>query len=405
MDVITDCNGRVLDIGGSGGDTIIVNNSGSRFPASASNVPIVVFIYDDNSTFDDTLVQMLEARNLIATLSTIGNINATSSQALGNKLKTWCERGHGTVGHGLVAGINVTVVGTGLPGLSVIDDEDAHKAIKGNNKYLDMFGLSHHGIAYWNQFEWNPHTIAMVGKYYDYGFQFGGSGYNTPSTDPWRYTRYITDSASMLTGAISLIDSSLGHNCIVAFGGHMDRTGKGGDYSTMADFTTLLDYVAEKVANRQMIALNADDAVATLFGRCSVYGAVRAGQPYAPSVGNMYLHSNGIKVCTNEGALSVYDITLSGVPSEGEIEIRGLSLNAATGIRINVTSGMSIGDIINKCLDCVYKRCTASKIGVNTLRLNYDVAEVTTMPYVYANTSNLDININQSIVGVAPTWM
>jgi len=388
------------------GTPIESGSSKAVTPASASSIPIVVFIYDDNNSNDDTLVSMLEARGLKATLATIGTIvNLTPQNALGQKLAGWVRRGHGTIGHGCVHGVTVNPPSGSFPGLSNIRDSEAIAAIEGNNTFLDLFNLSHNGIAYWNNWENNPHTQSLVGKYYNYGFVFGGSGYNTPNMNPWKFTRYSTDSNTMLTGAKALVDRAIGHNCIIAFGGHMERTGTGtGSYSTMAQFTELLDYIAEKVSNRQMIGLNSDDAIAAMFSRGNMWGGVKSEAPYIPALGNAY-YNGGVKICTNEGALSVYDIAFSGTPTDGEISLDNIkTLDGGENLVITISSSMSLEDVVNACLTKVYKRFTPIKKDTSTLRLYSDVAEIASIPAVNTNTSGLTITITQVVEGAAPTW-
>lgn len=381
------------------------NYSGYKIlPASASNIPIVVFLYDDNSGRDDMLVEMLETRGLKGTFATIGTIaNLTSENTLGKKLAEWYKNGHGTVGHGQVGGISTTIWGGGLPGLSVLDDEDCFKAIEGNNKFLDTFGLPHHGIAYWNVYEDNPHTRHLCGKYYDYGFIYGGSGFNTPDTDIWKLSRYNTDNSGMLNGAKTLVDKGIGQNCIIAFGGHMARTGTGGSNSTSEEFEELLDYVSEKVNNREMIPMNSDDAVATMFARTNYFNVAHSVKPYIPSIGNI-IYDNGLKVCTNRGKLSIYDITISGIPNEGVIEISDVATYGIPNIHIDVPSEATVSDVINLFLSRIYKRYSVTKKDTETIRLISDIAEKTIAPTVTENTTGLSITIAQIVAGEEPIW-
>jgi len=112
-----------------------------------------------------------------------------------------------------------------------------------------------------------------------------------------------------------------------------------------------------------------------------------------------------VKICTNEGALSVYDIAFSGTPTDGEISLDNIkTLDGGENLVITISSSMSLEDVVNACLTKVYKRFTPIKKDTSTLRLYSDVAEIASIPAVNTNTSGLTITITQVVEGAAPTW-
>lgn len=387
----------------------------NQMSASNTNCPIVVFIYDDNFSQDAMLVEMLEARNMFATFSTIGDVRSgylTPENELGQRLQAWVRRGHGIVGHGLTRGGGYVSPGNGL---NTMTDSDCYKAIGANNRFLDYFGLPHKGLAYFNTWEYNPHTISIVGKYYDYGFELG-AGYNSPSIDLYKLSRYSTDGRTMLAGAKALVDRAIGRNCIIAFGGHMSRTGTGtgsDSYSTMTDFTELLDYIGEKVANHQILAMNSDDAVALFTARNNALGGVKAEARYTPSKGDLIISNSNMSVCITEGVNAVYDIIISGTPSEGVIKISNVSTNLVDSsnsyetlnyMQVSLTTQSTIEDVIKAFKKVVCRDYTIIAKDSVTIRLYADSSGVRSTPAVIENTTGLNLAITQVRAGVNATW-
>lgn len=330
-------------------DRVISSKTGVRF--SSKNLPIISLVYDDNSSNDDTLVKLADERGLKVTFSTIGSTNGFDS--LGSKLKDWVAKGHGVVSHGCTTGD--TMVGIDGKPFTTGDsmrfncDKDAIKMVEGNISALDRYGLPHNGIAYFNQWDSNsPRLRNLITRYYQYGITFGDNGINDTSADIFNLKRYSTDSNTMLEKAKQLIDSAINNNVWLIFGGHMDRTATGsGNYSTMSAFIELLDYISEKVKTGQLISLNTDNAFFEFQSRKLVQNVIPNFEvDNGVTVGALRIKEGVVKVCTNSGTNAIYELTISGTPIDGTITIGLDNKNGNKNYSFNVTSAMSIEDIL-----------------------------------------------------------
>lgn len=318
---------------------------------SSKNIPIISLVYDDNSRNDDTLVRLADERGLKVTLSTIGSTNGFDS--LASKLKDWITKGHGVISHGCTTGDDMIGI-SGRP-FTVGDsmrfncDKDAIKMMEGNISALDRYGLPHNGIAYFNQWDSNsPRLRNLVTSYYQYGITLSGNGSNDTSADIFNLKRYTTDSNTMLEGAKQLIDSSINSNVWLIFGGHMDRTATGsGNCSTMSDFIELLDYISEKVKTGQLVSLNTDEAFYEFQSRKLVQNVIPSFEvDNNVTVGALRIKEGVVKVCTNSGANAIYELTVSGTPTDGIITIGLDNKNVNKNYTFNITSDMRIEDIL-----------------------------------------------------------
>lgn len=318
---------------------------------SSKNIPIISLVYDDNSSNDDTLVKLADERGLKVTFSTIGSTNGFDS--LGNKLKDWIVKGHGVISHGCTTGKDMIGI-NGKP-FTVGDsmrfncDKDAIKMMEGNISALDRYGLPHNGIAYFNQWDSNsPRLRNLVTSYYQYGITLSGDGTNDTSADIFNLKRYTTDNNTMLEGAKQLIDSAINNNVWLIFGGHMDRTATGsGNYSTMPDFIELLDYISKKVKSGQLISLNTDEAFFEFQSRKLVQNVIPNFEvDNSVTVGALRIKEGVVKVCTNSGTNAIYELIISGTPTEGTITIGIDNGNDKKDYTFNITSSMSLNDIL-----------------------------------------------------------
>lgn len=387
-----------------------------RHLASNTNCPIVVFKYDDNPPEDDTLIELLDARGLKGTLACMGldvDIYPTQAKTLGEKLHRWYLNGHGVIGHGITGGVSVL----GWGGLNCMPDDDCYKQIEANIKFFETFGLPHKGLGIFNIWEYNPHTVKILGRYYDYMFE-SGNGMNTPDTDLYKLSAYTTDGANMLTNAKKLVDAAIGKNCIIGFGGHMTRTGKGSTdsrYCTMEQFEELLDYIAEKVNNHQMISLSIDDALELFCARNNAIGGIKSTKQYAPAVGQTYLGQNGIEVCSDEGACAIFDIAISGTVSAGTIQLSNISTTQVNTsavstqvvdyLEITLTDETTIEDVIGTFLKAIYREYTVRAKDSSTIRMYADIAKAMDTPSVIENTTGLTLTITRIQQGSEPTWL
>lgn len=318
---------------------------------SSKNIPIISLVYDDNSSNDDTLVKLADERGLKVTFSTIGSTNGFDS--LGNKLKDWIVKGHGVISHGCTTGKDMIGI-NGKPfttgdSMRFNCDKDAIKMLEGNISALDRYGLPHNGIAYFNQWDpKSPRLRNLVTSYYQYGITLSGNGTNDTSADIFNLKRYATDNNTMLEGAKQLIDSAINNNVWLIFGGHMDRTATGsGNYSTMSDFIELLDYISKKVKSGQLISLNTDEAFFEFQSRKLVQNVIPNFEvDNSVTVGALRIKEGVVKVCTNSGTNAIYELIISGTPTEGTITIGIDNGNDKKDYTFNITSSMSLNDIL-----------------------------------------------------------
>ena len=328
-----------------------VVGSKREFNFSSKNIPIISLVYDDNSSNDDTLVKLADERGLKVTFSTIGSTDGFDS--LGNKLKDWIAKGHGVVSHGCTTGKDMIGI-NGKPfttgdSMRFNCDKDAIKMVEGNISALNRYKLPHNGIAYFNQWDSNsPRLRNLITRYYQYGITLSGDGINDTSADIFNLKRYSTDSNTMLKEAKPLIDSAINNNVWLIFGGHMDRTATGsGNYSTMSDFTELLDYISEKVKTGQLISLNTDEAFFEFQSRKLVQNVIPNFEvDNNVTVGALRIKERVVKVCTNSGTNAIYELIISGTPTDGTITIGLDNKNSNKDYTFNITSGMSIEDIL-----------------------------------------------------------
>lgn len=330
-------------------DSVIGNKTEVRF--SSKNIPIISLVYDDNSSNDDTLVKLADERGLKVTLSTIGSTNGFDP--LASKLKDWIAKGHGVISHGCTTGNDMISI-SGKP-FTVGDsmrfncDKDAIKMMEGNISALDRYGLPHNGIAYFNQWDsTSPRLRNLVTSYYQYGITFSEGGINDTSADIFNLKRYSTDSNTMLKEAKQLIDSAINNNVWLIFGGHMDRTATGGgNYSTMHDFIELLDYISTKVKSGQLISLNTDEAFFEFQSRKLVQNVIPSFEiDNNVTVGALRIKEGVVKVCTNSGTNAIYELIISGTPTDGIITIGLDNKNGNENYTFNITSDMGIEDIL-----------------------------------------------------------
>ena len=318
---------------------------------SSKNIPIISLVYDDNSSNDDTLVKLADERGLKVTFPTIGSTNGFDS--LGNKLKDWIVEGHGVISHGCTTGKDMIGI-NGKPfttgdSMRFNCDKDAIKMLEGNISALDRYGLPHNGIAYFNQWDpKSPRLRNLVTSYYQYGITLSGDGTNDTSADIFNLKRYTTDNNTMLEGAKQLIDSAINNNVWLIFGGHMDRTATGsGNYSTMSDFIELLDYISKKVKSGQLISLNTDEAFFEFQSRKLVQNVIPNFEVNnSVTVGALRIKEGVVKVCTNSGTNAIYELIISGTPTEGTITIGIDNGNDKKDYTFNITSSMSLNDIL-----------------------------------------------------------
>lgn len=391
----------------------IIEAHGQKKPiASSRTCPIVTFIYDDGpNDYDKAMVEKLDARGLKASFAVMGNVNPANWTG-GTLLQGWAKNGHNTLGHGVVSGAKVSGVGIGD-----MNDEETHYVIQKNSEALEYYGLNHRGLVYFNSMSYVPHYIGIVTQYYDYAIVNSGNGLNDFDRSSLQLNRYNTDGSTMLENALAAVDKALGTPIWLIFGGHNTRTGQGtgsNSYSTEADVNTLLDYVADKVATGQMIALNADDAYDLYCARKVRYNVVQKLDDkydlFNPMVG-MTRYSGGLKYCSNKGAKAVYTVEfdVSSV-AEGSFDlvlgdgISGTTPDTYQTITITTTASSTAQTIMEGIVGSIFKAYTV-RVNNGKLYLYRDLPDVTFAPYLTNNTSGVTATVTEVSTGAAPTWV
>ena len=370
-------------------------------------MPVVAFIFDDN--YVQSYVDLFNERGLKLTFAIIGNVNKSAWATTGNAIRKQVLNGHGTCAHGVVGGVSVT--GSGV---DTMNDADVKIATEGENKAFDDYKLSHRGLVQYNTWQDNPHTWALMGRYYDYIVGFDNEKcINTPSTtDLYRLRRMWTDNPNMLDAQKASVDAAIAKgDCLLIFGGHFARTGQGGTYSTMEEFVALLDYVAEKVSAGQMLPLNMDDAVDMLWGRAIAHNVVMASNySYRNPMANSMKIENGLKICTNVGTKAIYSMRITGTTVAGAFTInlgnasKTTNVDLCQSVTINTTAGESITSVISKIVSSIYKAYTVRSFNDGEVVLYRDINGVTFTPYITNNTSELVFDIVQITEGTEAVW-
>lgn len=394
-------------------ESIIQNKNKSI--ASLRCVPIVTFVYDDGpNSADAKMVEELDKRGLKASFAVMGNVDP-SAWTGGPTLQKWSKNGHNTLCHGVVGGASKLIDG-GM-GIGDMHDKDQHFVLRKNIESLKYYGLNHRGIVYFNTIAYNPHTMSILQQYYDYGIVNSGDGINDFQRSNYRLNRCNTDGVSMLSGALDAVDKSLGKPVWLMFGGHTTRTGAGAtnsSYSTQEDVTTLLDYIADKVANGQMISLNADDAYDVHCARQVYFNVIRKLDStydlYSPMVGSVR-YENGLKYCKDIGQKAVYTVEfdITGI-KEGSFDFilgakaSGVDPSSKETINITTVADSTQQSIMESFLKKIYTAYTV-RINKNKLYLYRDLPDETFTPYIENNTSGVVFTINCEKIGKKPTWI
>lgn len=388
-------------------DINLLSQRSHKLNVTNTNAPIVAFIFDDN--YVQSYVDLFNERGLKLTFAIIGNVNKSAWATTGNAIRKQVLNGHGTCAHGVVSGVSVTGIG-----VNTMNDADVKIATEGENKAFDDYKLSHRGLVQYNIWSDNPHTWSLMGKYYDYIVGFDDEKcINAPSTtDLYRLRRMWTDNPNMLNVQKAKVDAAIAKgDCLLIFGGHFARTGQGGTYSTMEEFVSLLDYVAEKVSAGQMLSLNMDDAVDMLWGRAIAHNVVMASD-YAnrnPMESAMKI-DNGLKICTNIGTKAIYSMQITGTTITGSFTInlgnasKTTNVDTCQSVTINTTEGESISSVIDKIVSSIYKAYTVRLFNDGEVVLYRDINGVTFTPYITNNTSGLVFDITQITEGTEAVW-
>ena len=385
----------------------LLSERSHKLNVTNTNVPVVAFIFDDS--YVQSYVDLFNERGLKLTFAIIGNVNKSEWETTGNAIRKQVLNGHGTCAHGVVRGVSVT--GTGV---DTMNDADVKIATEGENKAFDDYKLSHRGFVQYNTWKDNPHTWALMGRYYDYIVGFDDKKcINAPSTtDLYQLRRMWTDNPNMLDAQKASVDAAIAHgDCLLIFGGHFARTGQGGTYSTMEEFVALLDYVAEKVSAGQMLSLNMDDAVDMLWGRAIAHNVVMASNySYRNPMANSIKIENGLKICTNIGTKAIYSMRITGTTVAGAFTInlgnasKTTNASSCQSVTINTTAGESITSVISKIVSSIYKAYTVRSFNDGEVFLYRDINGVTFTPYITNNTSELVFDIVQITEGTEAVW-
>lgn len=387
----------------------LISEKSKKLAVNNTNCPIVAFVFDDD--YNQDYVDLFVERNIKITFAIIGNINKNNWSTDANKIRALIKNGHGTIAHGIVNGITVTG-----HGVDTMNDADVKKATEGENKAFDDYKFSHRGLVQYGTWSDNPHTWSLMGNYYDYIIGVNESMcINTPaSRDLYQIKRMWTDYPNRLSNQKAKVDEAIATgDCLLVFGGHFSRTGHGGEYSTMEEFTALLDYVKQKIDDGLMVSMNTDDAIDCLWGRAAAHNVIKyANYDFRnPILNACKIDSGVLKRCTNQGTKAIYKLTLSGTPSTGSVNLyigegtKTTDISINQSITISTESGQTIEDVVNTIVSKIYKAYTVRKSNVDEIILYRDINGVTFMPHIDNNTSGLLFSFELVTSGTEATWI
>lgn len=368
----------------------------------------IAFIFDDN--FSQDFLEMFDERGLKVTFAPMGNVDKENQTWKSDALvmSNAMSRGHGTCAHGVVKGLSWY----NSKGISTLNDRMAYETIEGENKAFDDYELSHRGLVKFNDWADTPHTWAIVSKYYDYLVAFGTTPtLNSPTTHRYKLARFSTDSSTMLDTAKTMIDDAIkAGNKLIIMGGHANRTGQGGSYSTMADFEELLDYVESKVNDHSLMSMSVDDGVDFLYAKTNLLEP-KDFRFENPSLWMLKVQDNAIKLCSVTGNKACYRIEIGGSVSVGSFKIT-LGANDKTTdtsnnqiLTIDVASGDTITDVINTITEQIFKAYTVRKTAENAVTLYRDIEGVTFDPFITDNVTDLVFSVTKISSGSDSTWV
>lgn len=180
----------------------------------------------------------------------------------------------------------------------------------------------------------------------------------------------------------------------------MDRTGRGGNYSTMQDLIEILDYVKEKLNTNQLISLNTDDAYLEYSKRivaqnCILTHKIDSYPNEIPEKNSIVLTSEGLKYCTDSGNKAIFRLTVSGTSSQGEIKLNlpDKSGSLSDIVTINITDTMSVDEAIKEISYCVPLTFNVVK-GSGYVDFYRGVSQECQIPIVSSNTTNLNLSFS-----------
>ncbi len=377
------------------------------------NLPIIVFVYDDSSTDDASLVEIFDTYGLKCTFAAMPRGTSWAED-----MKVWQENGHGTVAHGIPHGSNIS----SSKGIDTMTDAECKTAFDTEISWLKDNGFQYHYLAYFNTMTINPHTISIVKSYFRGACSYGGSGKVDGQTSRFAMRRLsidnnaegTRDANTILASATELINESLGTPNIILMGGHSERVMQYTDFVTMHN--TLLAYVKTLVDEGLLLTMNAEDAFKTLERRnigivsansCGTY-SYNGQILFKPKVGQKTIVNDVEVICTDAGAAAVFKITLSGTPADGSfvLTLDGMTDSAyvAQSFTITTASGDTIQDVIDEIIGKIYTANTVRAISTTEVLIVADSNRAASTPTITDNSSDLSISVDILKAGADAVW-
>ena len=395
-------------------DTTVVNGSA---------IPIIAMVFDDGPTRDGKMVEWCNSRGLKASFALLGDVDPDSEywQGIKERYSSYIADGHDVICHGRCRGmtiINVKNVPYAI-GLGYINEIQANETLRHTKASFDAIGFNSKGLTYFNSTSASHHTFNLVQRYYSYALGSGMNvegytrGVNPIGTNPYRFSRQTMDTSEGVQTIYDLIDSNIGKNVLIILGTHMARLGTGGDYSTEEEVLQLLDYIKEKVDNKQLLSLGINEAINTLYKRSESFANIKPKNCLGNThfVGELCTEDQDVYMCTNEGEKAIVKLTITGTPQVGSVNFKFSKDDTTENLKdyngqevITVEEGDTVSDIAQKFITkwCYYEWSPIYKDGI--VYFYNDVAKNSPLPVVENNTTGLTFSFEFIRVGQAPIW-
>lgn len=332
----------------------LVNNRQAK--KVGSNPAIISFLYDGDGILTNgvnrdraVLYPLLKARNLVATFAVHGG--STSVEWY----KEVQKEGFGTMVYGGYVGDPYNVNN----GVGLSNYMDLIYNAKLSKGWFYENGLACDGFVQYmggggsirdKFFEslFYKYTINYTGTNTD--FKFGIN--NLSEKDVRDLGRLTTDRSSGYAAIYEAIDYAVEHGEWVSLGGHMANTATGVDeWSTLAEFTELLDYIKSLVDQGLLVCVNTDVAFEEMSRRIFAKGKQFHKERPVYLTGDIYFNSDAIKVYTTNTVCAKYKVEYSGsFPAGTVITItEDIGMGGNTNTRVSSYT-MQEGDTILEVL-------------------------------------------------------
>ena len=395
-------------------DTTVVNGSA---------IPIIAMVFDDGPTRDSKMVEWCNSRGLKASFALFGDVDPDSDywKGIKERYSGYIANGHDVICHGGCRGMTIINVKNTpyATGLGQINEIQANETLSYTKASFDAIGFNSKGFTYFNSTSLTPHTFNLVQRYYSYALGSGTAiegftnGVNPIGTYPYRFSRQTMDTSEGVQTIYDLIDNNIGKNVLIILGTHMARLGTGGDYSTEEEVLQLLDYIKEKVDNKQLLSLGINEAINTLYKRSESFANIKPKKLLGDThfVGELCTEDQDVYMCINEGEKAIVKLTITGTPQVGSVNFKFSKDDTTENLKdyngqevITVEEGDTVSDVAQKFIIkwCYYEWSPIYKDGI--VYFYNDVAKNPPLPVVENNTTGLTFLFEFIRAGQAPVW-